>query len=156
MPKCHRCHDEEKTYLTRFDMMKRRIWHDLTRCPQDSLMWCKMDRRFYTKQNLNNIRRQILACLRDLASAPEEPENSTGGHTMAWDVLENGPMLLRSEPNLNISLIVCPSGVKFGINRVTVPLTKGHNNEHNCFVSQVGISHWIFKIVYWWKKEALL
>ena len=40
--------------------------------------------------------------------------NSTDGHTMASDALTNGPMYIRSDPNLNIFIIVCPSGVKFG------------------------------------------
>ena len=33
---------------------------------------------------------------------------------MASDALTNGPMYIRSDPNLNIFIIVCPSGVKFG------------------------------------------
>jgi hypothetical protein len=35
---------------------------------------------------------------------------SAGDHTM----LTNDTMLLRSDPNLNISLFVCPSDAKFG------------------------------------------
>jgi hypothetical protein len=41
-------------------------------------------------------------------------KNLVGGHTMAKDALTNGPMLLRSDPNFNISLFVCPSDAKFG------------------------------------------
>jgi hypothetical protein len=41
-------------------------------------------------------------------------KNLAGGHTKAQDGLRNGPVLLQSDPNLNISLFVCPSGANFG------------------------------------------
>jgi hypothetical protein len=37
-----------------------------------------------------------------------------GDHTMAKDAITNDTMLLWSDPNLNISLFVCPCDAKFG------------------------------------------
>ena len=47
------------------------------------------------------------SCCRSLKISPD-------GHTMAQDGLPNAPMSTRSEPNLKISTIVCPSGLNIG------------------------------------------
>lgn len=117
----HRWSHEVKTKTTRFDKMASR-WH-------------------YEAQNghTNSTRKwtfarssgNFLACQRfcdHSRSCCRSPKNSAGGHTMGQDALTNGPMLLRSDPNLKISLFVCPSGVNFGI----VWRLHNYNNKIQC------------------------
>jgi hypothetical protein len=103
----HRWSHEEKTNTTRFDMMALRrpyegqIWHT-----NSTRKWtfAMSSGNFLACQRFWNRSR---SCCRSLLY-------SVGDHTMAKDSLTNGTMLLRSDPNLNISLFACPSDAKFG------------------------------------------
>ena len=70
-----------------------------------------------TKMSLREYFGQFFACQRFCLcsrSCCRSLENTTGGHTMGKDGFANGPMFLRSDPNLNIFIFECPSAFKFG------------------------------------------
>ena len=103
----HRWLHEVKTKMTRFATMT-------TRWPYEGQNGHTNSTRLWTFARSSGI---FLACQRFYhrsRSCCRSLKNSTDGHTMASDALTNGPMYIRSDPNLNIFIIVCPSGVKFG------------------------------------------
>ena len=78
----------------------------------------KWTREFNTKMNLRKVFRQFFGMPKILPSLtkllPEPEKLNRRSYDGLLDVLTNGPMFLRSDPNLNISFIVCPPGVNFG------------------------------------------
>ena len=103
----HRWLHEVKTKMTRFATMT-------TRLPYEGQNGHTNSTRLWTFARSSG---NFLACQRFYhrsRSCCRSLKNSTDGHTMSSDALTNGPMYIRSDPNLNIFIIVCPSGVKFG------------------------------------------
>ena len=113
----HRWSYEVITMMSRFGKMPLR-W------PYEGQKWTH---EVNTKMSLREDCGQFFACQRfrlRSRSCCWSLENTTGGHRMGEDGFANGPMFLRSDPNLNIFILVCPSAFKFGT------VWRQHNSKH--------------------------